>query len=125
MVASHSSFAVLVVEDDGPLLMQTASFFEDAGYLVYKARNADEAIRLLESQPEIRVLFTDIEMPGSMNGLALAHVCRHRWPPVEIVVVSGRPKLAAHEMPKGAVFFSKPYADSAVLDTVDRFASAY
>ena len=74
-----------------------------------EAANADEAIAILESRADIRVVFTDIHMPGSMDGLKLAHAVRDRWPPIKIIVTSGRDRLSAGDLPDGGRFFSKPY----------------
>jgi CheY-like chemotaxis protein len=75
--------AVLIVEDEALIRMDTASLIEDAGFKVHEAGNADEAIRILELHDEIRLIFTDVNMPGSMDGLKLAHYVRGRWPPVK------------------------------------------
>jgi CheY-like chemotaxis protein len=103
------SVAVLVVEDEHLIRMDTASFLEAAGFAVYEANNAAEAIRLLQLHDEIRLIFTDIDMPGSMDGLALAHSVRGRWPPVKIIVTSGYVKVRGNDLPVGALFIEKPY----------------
>src|ERR1700690_1724773 len=82
--------AVLVVEDESLIRMGMISSLEDDGFLIYEAGNADEAICMLEEHAEIRLVFTDINMPGSMDGLKLAHYARGRWPPVKIIVTSGQ-----------------------------------
>jgi len=105
---------VLVVEDEPLLLMTAIDIVEGAGFEAIAARDADEAIRLLESIPDIRILFTDIHMPGSMDGLKLAAAVRRRWPPIEIIIVSGMKRPDAAEMPERSVFFSKPYDPRAV-----------
>ena len=99
----------MIVEDEFLLRIDTAAYLEDAGYTVYEAANADDAIRLLEQNNQIRLIFTDVQMPGSMDGLKLAHYVRGRWPPVKIIVASGQAKLRQEDLPTGAVFFSKPY----------------
>jgi CheY-like chemotaxis protein len=76
---------------------------------VFEAENAAEAIRCLELHNEIRLIFTDINMPGSMDGLALARYVRGRWPPVKIIVTSGYVKLRDSDLPSGALFIEKPY----------------
>src|SRR5450631_4491180 len=85
---------VLVVEDDPLLRELAAEFLEDAGFLVLEAGDAEQAVDLLQSRSDIAVLFTDINMPGSMDGLELAHAVHDRWPPIKILVASGqvRPK---------------------------------
>src|ERR1700733_13275044 len=82
--------AILIVEDEPLIRMGVVSQLEDAGFLIYEARNADEAICRLEEHAEIRLVFTDINMPGSIDGLRLAHYARGRWPPVKIIVTSGQ-----------------------------------
>jgi CheY-like chemotaxis protein len=105
----NASVAVLVVEDEYLIRMDTASSLETAGFIVYEAENAAEAIRSLEAHNEIRLIFTDINMPGSMDGLALARYVRGRWPPVKIIVTSGYVKLRDSDLPSGALFVEKPY----------------
>jgi CheY-like chemotaxis protein len=105
----NQSVAILVVEDEHLIRMDTASFLEAAGFTVYEADNAAEAIHSLELHDEIRLIFTDINMPGSMDGLALAHYVRGRWPPVKIIVTSGYVKLRGNDLPVGALFVGKPY----------------
>jgi CheY-like chemotaxis protein len=103
------SVAVLVVEDEHLIRMDTVSSLEAAGFIVHEAANAAEAIRCLERHNDIRLVFTDVNMPGSMDGLALAHYVRGRWPPVKIIVTSGYAKLGKSDLPPGALFVEKPY----------------
>jgi two-component system, response regulator PdtaR len=105
----NSPHAVLVVEDDPLLRMHAVDIVEDAGFTAIEAENADEAIAILEKRSDITVLFTDIQMPGSMDGLKLAHAVRDRWPPVKIVVVSGQTALTQNDLPANSRFFSKPF----------------
>lgn len=109
---------VLVVEDDAIVRMDTASIIEEAGFEAIQAGNADEAIVLLEARADIKVVFTDIEMPGSMNGLKLAFAVRDRWPPILIIIASGRIRPDPHEMPAAVTFLRKPYSATAVLEAV-------
>jgi CheY-like chemotaxis protein len=104
-----AAVAVLIVEDEALIRMGAVSLIEDAGFLVYEAGSADEAIRMLDLHAEIRLVFTDINMPGSMDGLKLAHYVRGRWPPVKIIVTSGRSPVRDEDLPAGAVFVGKPY----------------
>ena len=87
---------VLVVEDEFLLRLEAVDFLEEAGFVVHQASDADEAIALLELHVDIQVVFTDIHMPGSMDGLKLAHYVRGRWPPIKLFIASGlaRPLLA-------------------------------
>ena len=103
------SAAVLIVEDEPLIRMGAVCQIEDAGFEVYEAASADAAIALLELHKEIRLIFTDVDMPGSMDGLNLAHYVRGRWPPVKIMVTSGHVKVDEEHLPAGALFIPKPY----------------
>jgi CheY-like chemotaxis protein len=81
---------------------------EDAGFETIEASNADEAIRILESRKDVRIVFTDIEMPGSMDGLKLAACIRDRWPPVELILTSGQLVARRLHFPRGACSFRNP-----------------
>ena len=105
---------ILIVEDEPLARMVAVAMIEDAGYLAMEADNADMAIGLLEAHSEIRLVFTDINMPGSMDGLKLANYAHGRWPPLRFIIVSGRQRPAGHHMPRGAHFHSKPYASNAI-----------
>ena len=99
---------VLVVEDEMLLRMRAVDMVEDAGYTSVEAVDADEAVTILEARSDIALLFTDIQMPGSMDGLRLAHAVHERWPPIKIILVSGALKLANSEIPADSRFFGKP-----------------
>ena len=101
---------VLVVEDEALIRMHSAELIRDLGFEVIEAVDADEAVLLLESVPGIKVVFTDIQMPGSMDGLVLAAVVRDRWPPIALLITSGKVSPRTIEMPTGARFISKPYS---------------
>ena len=101
---------VLVVEDEALIRMHSADMIRDLGFEVIEATDADEAVSLLESIADIRVVFTDIQMPGSMDGLVLAAVVRDRWPPVALLITSGRVSPPTDDMPVGARFIPKPYS---------------
>ncbi len=118
----RSRIAILVVEDEPLLLLDAIDMIEDAGFTAYGASNADEAIRLLEKHDTIRVLFTDIDMPGSMDGLKLAHAVRNRWPPMSIIVASGHVKVSPEELPRDGLFFAKPYPPASLIRTVEAMA---
>ena len=119
----YRKYAVLVVEDDPILLMEAMDLVEDAGLTAYGARNADSAIGLLERHPDIRILFSDVEMPGTMDGLKLARAVRDRWPPVTIIMTSGRVKVGVDDMPENGLFFAKPYLTTDIIGTLNRIAS--
>src|SRR3954470_2563217 len=106
---------VLVVEDDPLLRMNAVDMIGEAGFRVIEAPDADAAIELLESRSDIRLIFTDIDMPGSMDGLALAHAVADRWPPVGIVATSGHFKVSETDLPTGGRFIQKPYRQHQVV----------
>jgi CheY-like chemotaxis protein len=81
---------------------------------VIEAANADQAIEFLEARPDITVVFTDIQMPGSMDGLKLARAVRGRWPPIKIIATSGRLHVAETDLPEGGRFLRKPYSPAQV-----------
>ena len=118
----HRRF-VLIVDDEPLLRMTAADFAEEAGYEVLEANNADEALTILGSRDDIAIIFTDIEMPGSMNGLKLAAAVKDRWPPIAIVVVSGRQAPSAAELPSGALFFAKPFQSPDIVNAFRDFRS--
>ena len=110
MVLDHSSApaVVLVVEDEMLLRMRVVDMVEDAGFTSVEAVNADEAVAILESRSDIALLLTDIQMPGSMDGLKLAHAVHERWPPIRIILVSGQLRPASIDIPADSRFFGKP-----------------
>ena len=108
--SSQPKELVLVVEDEALIRMNSADMIRDLGFEVIEAVDADEAVSLLESVSDIRVVFTDIQMPGSMDGLVLAAVVRDRWPPVALLITSGKVRPPMDDMPAGARFIPKPYS---------------
>ncbi len=108
MDRSVAPAVVLVVEDEMLLRMRAVDMVEDAGFTSVEAVDADEAVAILESRSDIALLFTDIQMPGSMDGLKLAHAVHERWPPIKIILVSGQLKLANIDIPADSRFFGKP-----------------
>jgi two-component system, response regulator PdtaR len=110
------SIPVLVVEDDLIVRMAIVDSLEEAGFKSIEAGSASEAISVLESRSDIRVVFTDIEMPGKMDGLALSHYVRHRWPPTIVVISSGRRHPSRDELPEDVEFISKPFHSTQLAD---------
>ncbi len=108
---------VLVVEDEPLIRLGLASAIEEAGYDVAEAANANEAIRVLE-QDRVQLVLTDVDMPGGMDGIRLAHYVRDRWPPVQLIVISGKVGVKPGELPAGAQFVSKPYQEPQLLGLV-------
>ncbi len=113
---------VLVVEDEALIRLWVEDALRDAGYEVETAANADEAILILEADRSITLVFTDIDMPGSMDGLKLAAAVRDRWPPVHIVVASGKSHPVASMLPTHSVFLPKPYIAAEVLAAFNQVA---
>lgn len=107
--------AVLLVEDEALIRMDIADQLMDEGYAVFEAANADEAVAILEREPFVHILFTDIDMPGSMDGLKLAAAVHDRWPPIKIVVTSGHRLVELTDIPDGSVFYAKPYQHDLVI----------
>jgi CheY-like chemotaxis protein len=105
---SHIPPIVLVVEDEMLLRMRVVDMVEDAGYISLEAVDADEALGILKSRSDIALLFTDIQMPGSMNGLQLAHAVHAHWPPIKIILASGQLNLSSCDIPPDSRFFGKP-----------------
>lgn len=115
---------VLVVEDEALIMMNAVSLLEDAGYRVLEACNADDAILVLESRSDIRAVFTDINMTGSMDGLKLAHAIRGRWPPIHILVTSGLLSITEAELPPKGRFIPKPYNNARVIAIFEELFAA-
>ncbi|MEO3387490.1 response regulator [Mesorhizobium sp. CAU 1741] len=114
-IAPRDRIVVLIVEDEPLLRMSAVDMIEDAGFATLEAADAIEAIRLLETHPEIRIVFTDVDMPRGMNGIELARAIRDRWPPVALIVTSGKFVPTDTTLPDGAVFFSKPIREAEVV----------
>lgn len=108
LTSARSSTNVLVVEDEMVLRLRAVDIVEDAGFTAVEAVNADEALSILESRSDISLLFSDIQMPGSMDGLTLAHAVHERWPEIKIILVSGQVKLSDADRPVDSRFFGKP-----------------
>jgi CheY-like chemotaxis protein len=111
---SITRLVILVVEDETLIRWGAVKMAEEAGYEVLDAAGADEAIQILESRNDISLIFTDIHMPGSMDGLNLARAVRNRWPPIKIIVTSGREKPTKSDLPAGALFLPKPYSEVSI-----------
>lgn len=114
---------VLAVEDSPTILMGAIDLIESAGYEALQARGADEAISILESRNDVDVVFTDVQMPGTMDGLKLSHYIRNRWPPVKLIVASGAAVLEESSLPAGSRFFSKPYQSATIAEAIARLLS--
>jgi CheY-like chemotaxis protein len=109
---------IVVVENEALVRLELADRLAKLGFIVLVASDADEAIALLDTHPEVEVLFTDVTMPGSMDGIRLAHHVRDRWPPVKIIVASGMLGAELRDLPGGSLFLSKPYAPESLADAL-------
>ena len=111
---------ILVAEDNAILRLDACELLKDHGYTVVEAANADEAIKLMESRKDIRILFTDIEMPPGCNGLELAYEVHNRWPAVLLVITSGRVEPARDEIADHGIFIRKPYKPADLLAQIEK-----
>jgi CheY-like chemotaxis protein len=114
---------VLIVEDEILIRMDAVDMILSAGFDVVEAQNADEAISILEDRLDITVVFTDIQMPGSMDGLKLAAAIRGRWPPIKIVATSGHLKVNKDDLPQGSRFLPKPYSAAQITGALRELTS--
>jgi len=117
-MGTSSSAVVLVVEDEPVVRLDAIESVAAAGFRVIEAANADEAIAILEARRDIRVVVTDIQMPGSMDGLKLAATIRNRWPPIELIVTSGRMVVAQQDLPARGRFLPKPYDGKHLVEAI-------
>jgi two-component sensor histidine kinase/ActR/RegA family two-component response regulator len=115
---------VLIVEDEMMLRMRAVDIVEDAGFSPVQAVNADQALSILESRSDISLLFTDIQMPGSMDGLKLAHAVHDRWPAIKIILVSGQVNPSDAERPTDSRFFGKPLIDDQMIAELQAMVGA-
>jgi CheY-like chemotaxis protein len=114
---------VLVVEDDELIRLNAVDLIECAGFEVVEAKDADEAIGILLARADIAVVFTDIDMPGSMDGLKLAAAVRNRWPPIEIIITSGKVNPSPQSLPARSRFLAKPYNGERLVETIRALAA--
>jgi CheY-like chemotaxis protein len=116
---------ILVVEDEALVRLAAVGILEDAGFRMLAAVNSDKALELLTADCDVQLLFTDVTMPGAMDGFALARQVRDRWPRIGIMVVSGQSMPQPHELPAGSRFHRKPYdADTVVRHARELTAAA-
>ncbi|MBS3848262.1 MULTISPECIES: response regulator [Devosia] len=124
MVFQRGNPVVLVVEDEAMILLDTVDMLENAGVTAIEAANARQALSILEDQSGVDVVFTDIDMPGDMNGLALAAEIRSRWPAIPVILTSGHMKPELHQLPPETSFFSKPYNQRELLTKISGLISS-
>jgi CheY-like chemotaxis protein len=116
--------AVLVVEDEPLVRMIAAEVIEEAGFTAFEASNASQAVALLRENNDIRILFTDVNMPGAMDGVDLAHLVAERWPLVKVIVTTGRGGIEVQDLPSGGVFLGKPYHLRDLVSSLHKLVAA-
>ena len=116
--------AILIVEVDVLANEHLEFILQQAGYEVVSATSADEAATLLEDRKDIRLIVTDVNLPGTMNGLRLAAVVKARRPAINIIIVTGYGAPKADEIPSGSLFVSKPYSARKMIEAVRHFPIA-
>ena len=124
MSVSEPRMVILVVEDETLVRMFMADFLDEAGFKVFEAVNADEALTVLQARPDVQVVVTDIEMPaGSMNGLELTRVVRERWPGVGVILSSGRALPRSDDLSDRVAYIAKPYLPDTVITLIQQLAT--
>jgi CheY-like chemotaxis protein len=119
MADSHDPPAtILVVEDEALIRTIGADMLEDEGFEVLEAASADEAIQILEAANDVRLVFSDVDMPGSMDGLALLELVHSRWPDIRLILTSGACRLSDADLPDDGRFVPKPYSRAAVMEEI-------
>jgi CheY-like chemotaxis protein len=118
-MASASAPRLLVVEDDGLIRLDLVYTLEDLGYRTLEASSADEAIAILTTTSDVTAVLTDIDMPGSMDGIGLAHVVHERWSPLRVVVISGRYTPMEGVLPPDVKFITKPISEQMIVRTLE------
>lgn len=113
---------ILVVEDEFLIRVDAVEMIREAGFDAIEAADADEAISILEKRDDIAAVFTDIQMPGSMDGLKLASAIRGRWPPIKIVATSGNVSVQLKDLPDGGRFLPKPYTRAQIVAAIAQAA---
>jgi len=118
MTNTIKNIKILVVEDEPLLRMDLVDNLQDAGFEVLEASNSVEAIEILSEHGEVRLMMTDVDMPGGMDGVKLAAYVRDRWPPLKIIVVSGHRRVSMDDIPAESRFFSKPYDPRRLIKSI-------
>lgn len=120
---SRHAVVVLMVEDEVLIRMDIADVITNAGFEVVEAPNAEAALNIFTARPDIKVLLTDVHMPGQMDGMELARTVRQRVPKMGIIVMSGRAEPKADELPDGVTFLSKPIDDRVLVKALNDLAA--
>jgi two-component system, response regulator PdtaR len=113
---------ILLVEDEMLVRMLAADVLSEAGFTVVESASAEEALAVLQTRSDVRMLFTDVNMPGALDGLGLAQIVHDHIPEVGILIGSGRIRPCPGELPPGVRFIAKPYAPSALTEAVSVLA---
>jgi DNA-binding NtrC family response regulator len=117
-MTGRSPHVVLIVEHNELLKSLTADIMKDAGFVALQASHADEALAILESRSDIALMLTSVKMPGSTDGLGLAHTVCERWPAIKIIIASSQHRLIGHDFPKNSRFFLKPYQAQIMISEI-------
>lgn len=117
--ASSQRPVILVVEDEPFVRFHAADLLEEEGFAVAEAANAENALRLLENRPDVNLVFTDIQLPGALDGMDLARHIHKRWPHIQVVITSGRKRPGPAEMPDDGRFIAKPYTPQDLLREIN------
>ncbi|WP_371422385.1 response regulator [Tardiphaga sp.] len=126
LTGSTANYSTALVVEDEPLVRTyVAEVLMDAGYRVFEACDALDALAILGERRDVHIVLTDIEMPGGMDGLELAGTIRSRWPEIVILVHSGRVRPAAHALPLGAGFIAKPYRADELLRELEELVERH
>jgi CheY-like chemotaxis protein len=120
----HDSPRILIVEDDIRVRAMGVDLLEVAGFEVRAAATADEAIAILKDASDVKLVFADVEMPGSMNGLQLADFVHQRWPDIRLLLTSGHYEPHELQISKGDLFLPKPYSIVTVVNAIDELLEA-
>ena len=116
---------VLLAEDEALIMMNIVDDLVEEGYTVLEARHAAEALSILDAGADgIHILFTDVRMPGEMDGIALCHHTKKHWPWIGLLATSAHPAPAAHELPEGCRFLPKPYHRAHVIEHLTALSAA-
>jgi CheY-like chemotaxis protein len=111
---------LLVVDDESLIRMSAADMAEELGFEVIEAKSADEAVRILENRSDISIVFSDVQMPGTMDGLRLVKLVRERWPLIELVLTSGKPLSQDEALPERCTFLPKPYSRKGLTEALHK-----
>jgi two-component system, response regulator PdtaR len=125
MTADSKSPIVLVAEDEALVRELSVNELEDAGYTVIEAANARQALAIFETGVPVDVLFTDVNMPGELDGIDLVRLVHRRWPEVRLIVTSGKADIPETELPDRGRFIRKPYRLSEMSQMVGRLAGSH